>query len=80
MVNFELKPDGKRIRKRIVQRTVARISWRSNHLSIEQTEPEFNGENAETLVPQQGVGRGVVVKCTINAQNAQRTFCGKSRR
>ena len=60
MVDFELKPDGKRIRKRIVQRTVARISWRSNHLSIEQTEPEFNGENAETLVPQQGVGRGVV--------------------
>ena len=60
MVNFELKPDGKRIRKRIVQRTVARISWRSNHLSIEQTEPEFNGENAETLVPQQGIGRGVV--------------------
>ena len=60
MVDFELKPDGKRIRKRIVQCTVARISWRSNHLSIEQTEPEFNGENAETLVPQQGVGRGVV--------------------
>ena len=60
MVDFELKPDGKRIRKRIVQRTVARIFWRSNHLSIEQTEPEFNGENAETLVPQQGVGRGVV--------------------
>lgn len=46
MVDGELKLDRGRIRKRIVQRTVARIPWRSNRLSIEQIESEFNGEAA----------------------------------
>lgn len=46
MVDVELMLDMERIRKRIVQRTVARIPWRSNRLSIEQIESEFNGEAA----------------------------------
>lgn len=46
MVDGDLNPDRRRIRTRIVQRTVARIPWRLNHLSIEQIELEFSGEAA----------------------------------
>lgn len=46
MVDGDLNPDRRRIRTRIVQRTVARIPWRFNHLSIEQIELEFSGEAA----------------------------------